>query len=234
MIEIINENCYDHIKTIRLNSVNLIVTDPPYLIPNSLQGETNKRTFKDMKHWQDLHKGGGKLRDGLDLSLLDEFERIQPYLNAYIFCNAKLLQVLMAYYLNKGFDGLEVLVLHKQNPISAFKGHYLPDMEYILYVCENKSSLNLNFNNASKLFSINIGFDRFTQHPTEKPLSVIEQLIENSSKEGDVIYDPFCGGGTTAHACKALNRNFIGTEINETYYNQAIFRLENKVVGRLW
>lgn len=233
MIDMLNMDCYEHIKTIKDKSVDLIITDPPYIMPTMAQGEVNKKTFKDITHWDTIDKNK-TLRKGFDLSLLDEFWRIQPFLNAYIFCNAKLLQVLMAYYLNKGFSNIEVLVLYKTNPIPAFNLHYLPDMEYILYVCEDKSSLNLEFKSASKLFSVSIPFEKFTKHPTEKPLWVIEQLIKNSSKDEALIYDPFLGGGTTAHACKFLNRNFIGTEISSEYYNEALNRLKYKAIGRLF
>jgi len=53
--------------------------------------------------------------------------------------------------------------------------------------------------------------------PTEKPIRLFELLIKQSSNEGDVILDPFIGSGTTAVACKELNRNYIGIEINPEY-----------------
>ena len=51
-------------------------------------------------------------------------------------------------------------------------------------------------------------------------------LIENSSKEGDTVFDPFMGSGTTGVACNNLNRNFIGVEIDENYFNIAKQRIE--------
>ena len=55
------------------------------------------------------------------------------------------------------------------------------------------------------------------KHPTQKPQELIEQMIEIGTKEGDLVLDPFIGSGTTACACKKLNRNFIGFEINPDY-----------------
>ena len=55
------------------------------------------------------------------------------------------------------------------------------------------------------------------QHPTPKGLKVVEKLIEFSTKEGDVVLDPFLGSGTTMIACRNLKRNCIGIEINEKY-----------------
>ena len=63
-------------------------------------------------------------------------------------------------------------------------------------------------------------------HPTQKPLEVIKQLLKNYTKEGNIVLDCFIGSGTTAVACKQLNRNFIGFEINKDYVNIANKRLQ--------
>lgn len=55
-------------------------------------------------------------------------------------------------------------------------------------------------------------------HPTEKDLSALMVAIQCSTKEGDWVIDPFAGSGSTLLACKKLNRNCIGFEINEQYY----------------
>jgi DNA modification methylase len=56
-----------------------------------------------------------------------------------------------------------------------------------------------------------------TEHPTEKPESVIARFVKASSSEGDIVLDPFVGSGTTAVVCKKLNRKYIGIEINSEY-----------------
>lgn len=63
-------------------------------------------------------------------------------------------------------------------------------------------------------------------HPTQKPVEVIEKLITDSTKEGDLVLDCFMGSGTTAVAAKKLNRNFIGFEIQEKYIEIAKRRLK--------
>ena len=64
-------------------------------------------------------------------------------------------------------------------------------------------------------------------HPTEKPVELMEILIKNSSKEGDLVMDPFVGVGATALACQNLKRNFIGCEIDKKYYDTAMERLNS-------
>lgn len=63
-------------------------------------------------------------------------------------------------------------------------------------------------------------------HPTQKPLKLIERLVQASSNKGDVILDPFMGSGTTGVACKHLDRNFIGIELDPNYFKLAKERIE--------
>ena len=76
-----------------------------------------------------------------------------------------------------------------------------------------------------------------TSHPTQKPLKLIERIIEMSTNKGDVVLDACMGSGTTAVACMNTNRNFIGFELNKEYFDIAINRIkeseENKK-GELW
>lgn len=64
-------------------------------------------------------------------------------------------------------------------------------------------------------------------HPTQKPLKIIERIVKVSSKKDGVVFDPFMGSGTTAIACKRLNRSFIGFEIDKEYYDISLKRLLN-------
>lgn len=68
---------------------------------------------------------------------------------------------------------------------------------------------------------------KYGKHPTQKPLYIIERIIEASSKEGDIILDPFIGSGTTAVASKKLMRKFIGFDISKEYLSIAEERIKN-------
>ena len=65
-----------------------------------------------------------------------------------------------------------------------------------------------------------------TSHPTQKPLKLIERIIEMSTNEGDVVLDACMGSGTTEVACMNTNRNFIGFELNKEYFDIAINRIK--------
>ena len=66
------------------------------------------------------------------------------------------------------------------------------------------------------------------KHPTEKPVELMKILIENSTNEWDLVFDPFMWAWATALACRELNRNYLGTEIDERYYNVIQERLKEQ------
>jgi site-specific DNA-methyltransferase (adenine-specific) len=68
-------------------------------------------------------------------------------------------------------------------------------------------------------------------HPTTKPLGLMERIIETTTNEGDVVLDPFMGSGTSGVACKNLNRNFVGVEIDVGYFKVAEERIKNHAAG---
>ena len=65
-------------------------------------------------------------------------------------------------------------------------------------------------------------------HPTQKPLLLFISILDDFSKEGDIILDPFFGSGTTAVACERLNRHWVGIEIEEKYCEIAVKRIEKE------
>ena len=69
--------------------------------------------------------------------------------------------------------------------------------------------------------------DVFTGHPSQKPINLILELIEKYTEKGDTILDPFMGSGTTGVACAKLNREFIGIELDETYFEIAQKRIKD-------
>jgi len=71
--------------------------------------------------------------------------------------------------------------------------------------------------------------DTYEGHTSQKPIKLIRKLIQEYSAEGDTIFDPFSGSGTTAIACIEEKRNFIGCEINQDYYEKSMLRIKNKL-----
>ena len=132
------------------------------------------------------------------------------------------------YYVNELGCKFEVLCWHKGNCMPTYHNKYLTDTEYCLYFRNGSNQLHPNSYEDAQTFwfaPINQVDKNKYKHPTIKPLNMIEKLVRNSSSEGDLVFDPFLGSGTTGVACKNLNRNFIGTEISEEYFKIAQDRL---------
>lgn len=92
---------------------------------------------------------------------------------------------------------------------------------------EKGTKINGNYETKSKYYisALNIDDKKNFIHPTIKPLEFVKHHIINSTNEGDVVLDCFMGSGTTGVACKELNRNFIGIELDDDYYDIAVKRI---------
>jgi len=219
-------DAYELIKQIPDKSIDLIYTDPPYhfksktLGKGMFMGKNKREPYQDMRNTN--------LLDGIDNSILTEFVRVLKRINIYIWCNkAQILD-----YLNffKKLDcNFEILTWHKINPVPMISNIFLPDTEYCLYFREKGLSLNGGYELKSKYYlsAINQRDKELFSHPTIKPLDLVKRHILHSTHQNDVILDPFIGSGTTAVACKELNRNYIGIEIYPKWYKVAVDRLEN-------
>ena len=97
----------------------------------------------------------------------------------------------------------------------------------LLGVKGGKPTFHSKYDKGIYEFPIQNGKNRF--HPTQKSIPLFEELIKKHSNEGDLIVDPFLGGGTTAIACKNTNRTFKGCEIDKNYYDKILklFNQEN-------
>ncbi|MBC8232358.1 site-specific DNA-methyltransferase [bacterium] len=86
----------------------------------------------------------------------------------------------------------------------------------------------VNGKNPTNILEFGFRADEERVHEAQKPVDLVEYLIRLTTREKQIVLDPFIGSGTTAIACQNLNRKFIGFEINEVYYNDAIKRLRNE------
>jgi DNA modification methylase len=122
---------------------------------------------------------------------------------------------------------IDILCYHKLNPIPTTNNKYLSDTEYIIFMRDQGAYLGGDYSSKKKYFLQNNSKSDF-EHPTVKPLNIIRTLILNSSKEDDIVFDPFMGSGTTAIACIKEKRNFLGSEINKDYFSVLTNRIKKE------
>lgn len=202
------------------NSIDLVVVDPPYEISTKGCGIYKQ---EDKQYVKELDS----MKDGFSDEVLDELCRVMKKINCYFFCSQKQIIHLLNYFVVKKKCNWNIISWHKTNPIPACGNKYLTDTEFILFFREKGVKVYGNFETKKTWYAtpLNQKDKKQYKHPTIKPLKIVENLIVNSSNENDVVLDCFMGSGTTGLACKNLNRNFIGMEISEEYFEIAKKRI---------
>lgn len=204
-------------KEINDDSVNLIVTDPPYCI-NYSRHDKNSRFNTPIKND-------------------DNFKLIQDYIKEcyrilknnsaiYMFTNYKTIDFFKM-ELEKYFNLKNIIIWDKcSNGMGDLDTTFGYSYEVIFFCSKGQPLIN------GKRISDVWRFSRVPAaeqlHQNQKPVELIEQCIVKSSKENDVIFDGFMGSGTTAVASIRTNRNFIGSEIEEKYYAIAKERINSE------
>lgn len=209
--KIYNEDCLEGIQKIASASIDTIITDPPYFIGMTHNGK--KGNYNDliiMKPFFD--------------SLFSEFSRvIKENGKVYIFCDWRT----YAFYYPLLLKHISVRNMLVWDKISGTGSSYAFTHELILFA--EKDTPYMKGSNIFRIPGFSAGAKKTNGemlHPTQKPVEVIEKLITDSTKEGDLVLDCFMGSGTTAVAAKKLNRNFIGFEIQEKYITISENRLK--------
>ena len=231
---LINEDCFDYIKELENNSVDLILTDPPYFISrDSNFKKTSEKTPDDMKTKYDISIDFGEWDKGeIDWNtLLSEYYRVlKPGGTLIIFYDSWKSNELKLYAEKNKFKQPRIGMWVKTNPVPInSKLNYLSNaVEYFFtFVKKSKPTFNSSYDNGIYNYPICHGKERY-KHPTQKPLQLISDLINKHSNPGDLVLDTFAGTGTTAHACLNLNRKYIMIEKDENYFNIMTDRI-NKV-----
>lgn len=201
-----------------LQKCDLLLTDPPYKQSTGGGGLIAKRqTYAAIRPLSDFDPEW----------FLSTLATIGKAAHGYIFCSKDLLPAYTA-FLGKSGWGWDMLAYTKANPIPAKNNKYLSDIEYLIFYREaGKCYFNNNapFSFYSKVKRTICTPSEFG-HPTEKDVDIIGQLIQVSTREGDLVLDPFVGSGTTLVAAKAAGRRAIGIEIEERYCEIAARRLD--------
>jgi DNA modification methylase len=245
-VTLIHGDFQNHIKNIPDNSIDLIITDPPY-------------NLKEQQVFEYKDEHGNKLRTDKTFKFddwdneedevflnnfhiwLKEFRRImKDKASCYVFTGDRYISHLRRMIEKEGFKYKATLTWNRTNPgTSMVKTNYISATDYILFFtkCESGHTFNWDDNNYKAMLthyttSTCSGAERIRDdknnilHPTQKPEEIIARLMEISSYRGDMVFDGFMGVGTTPAVAKKLGRKCIGIEKDKAYYETAVRRLQ--------
>lgn len=223
-IELENISCFDYLKTIPNNSVDLVLIDPPYEVSRDT-GFANTQLDK----YKDFSMNFGDWDNnftGLDIVIKECYRILKKGGTLICFYDLWKITTLKQYFEDAKFKQLRFIEWLKTNPVPLnSKINYLTNAREIALtgVKGGKPTFKSDYDNG--IYEYPICHDKGRFHPTQKPIKLIEELINKHSNENDVVLDCFSGSGTTAAACINTNRNFKGCELDTDYYNQSIERL---------
>ena len=189
--------------------------------PDRLKSKWLKQNDKDTA----LLVSKGKLFENCDIKFeewLPEVYRVMKNgTHIYFMVNGRNYKELQIKAEKAGFIYQNTLVWVKQN--ATPNHYYMQKCEFILMLRKGSARDINNFGAVNVFTDLNPIGNKF--HPTEKPVSLMKKLIENSTNEGDIVLEPFAGAGSTLIVAKETGRNYIGSEIDKKYYDIAINRL---------
>lgn len=229
-IELNKIYCWDYLEVIKQipdKSIDLVLTDPPYLHVkwwmkslwlNKWCRANNSNTVINMSDfWEkEIFKF---------LNIIDKKLKI---MNSYIFCS----KLQIPYYLNWAVEkkyNFDILIRDKDFTWIISRKFFANNSEYIIRIYKkwlNRFEDNIIYQKIQK-------FKRPINklHESEKPIKLLENYIKLSSNEWDIILDPFAWSWTTWIACKNTNRNYILIEKEQKYVDIANNRLKNTIVS---
>jgi len=237
---IYNDDCIERLKKIKKKSVQMIYADPPYNLSgkNNLTTKSGKIAVCDKGSWDQF--------DDIDEF---NFQWVKACLEVLKDDGTIWISGTLHNHPNIGFlfKKLNLWIINdiiwfKRNaPPLLSRNRLVPSTELIWLASKSKKylfnyELAKKFNGGKQLRNLwDLPTSRHTtKHPTEKPLSLMQRIIELGSNEGDTVLDPFMGSGTTGVAAKSLNRKFYGIEIDKEYYEISKNRISSSVQQTLF
>ena len=201
--------------------VDAIITDPPYKVISG-----GKPTKKGQPSGL-LSKNDGKIFKHNNLKEESWFPKIFELLkeggHCYIMVNTLNLERYLRLARETGFKLHNLLVWEKSN--CTPNRWYMKNCEYTLFLRKGKAK-SINILGSKTVHKFKNESNKV--HPSEKPLELMSLYVENSTNENETVLDFTMGSGTTGLACKNLNRNFIGIELDSHYFAIAKERINNK------
>lgn len=238
-MKLYNTDCINAMKELAKDSIDLIVTDPPYNLGNFMKNrDTNLKKMRDnffgSAGWDDMEFDDWE--QSMDLFFEQSARVIKNGGAMIVFMAIIKVETIIKLAEKHGFYYKTTGIWHKTNPMPRnMHLHFVNSTEAWLYFTYKKRTGT--FNNDGALYHDFIetsvtsnGERKYGKHPTQKPEALIKHFVKLLSNTNDWVLDPFMGSGTTGVVSKKLDRNFVGIELDEGYFHMAQNRIEENLL----
>lgn len=226
--KIYNMDCFEGLEKIEDESIDCIITDPPFNSETKMASpfRPNSNAKMSEEEWFIYNNMSSRGYISWMNKIFKELNRVlKKGSHLYIFCNWKNIRNTMDILEANFFVLKDVLVWDKGHFGVGF--FYRPQTEFIIFASKNKPN-RINSKGQANIFKIKRLYNSHSL--VQKPVELIESLVKMSSNENELILDPFMGTGTTAIASRNLKRNSIGFEINKDNYGECKRRLSQETL----
>lgn len=219
-----NKDCLIGLQELQKETVDALITDPPYNIARDNNFKSMGRAGIDFGEWDKNFN----LISWLPIAI----EKLKKGGNIIIFSDWKNTTPIIEELESNSCEIKDMIRIEKSNPMPRNRDRrFIIDYEIAIWAVKKGSKWT--FNRQEETYERPLIKTKVTPksekvgkgHPTQKNVETMEWLIKRLSNEGDVVLDPFMGSGTTGVACQNLSRRFIGYELDESYYTMAKSRL---------
>lgn len=242
-VRILKGDCIEILNHARENSVDMIFADPPYCLSNGgITCHAGKMVSVNKGKWD---KSKGVIENHkFTLEWLRACQRVlKPNGTIWVSGTTHIIYSIGFAMQELGYKILNDIIWYKRNaPPNLSCRYFTHSTEIVLWAAKNEKSkhhfdyqLMKEINQGKQMrnvweISAPLTEEKFFgKHPTQKPVELLKRIILSSTKEGDLVLDPFCGSSTTGIAAVSQNRKYVGIDKEEEYLELSRKRLEQAI-----
>lgn len=237
-LEILEGDAINYLRKVDTCSVDIIIADPPYNLGKDYGNNNDQKTFDEylefsrnwIKESQRILKDTGTIYIFMGVRFISYIYSLLEKEFHFIFNSWITWHYTQGLGKTKGFSPRhdDILMFTKSENFNFFLDNIRIPQKYYRSVNNMRGANPGDVWTFSHVHYCNVNRQ---EHPTQKPEGLIERMVLASSKEGDLVIDPFSGSGTTLRVCQQLNRNCVGIELNPQYVQLIKERLNQPFTG---
>jgi len=245
-VRLLQGDCIEILKHAKENSVDMIFADPPYFLSNGgITCHAGKMVSVNKGKW-DKSKGVAE-NHKFTLEWLKACQRVlKPNGTIWVSGTTHIIYSVGFAMQELGYKILNDIIWYKRNaPPNLSCRYFTHSTEVVLWAAKNakskhyfdyplmkKINLGKQMRNVWEISAPQAEEKKFGKHPTQKPVALLKRIIQASTKEDDLVLDPFCGSSTTGVAAVLLKRKYVGIDLEEEYLELSKKRLEQTIKAK--